>query len=565
MDGQFIKDKRQIILDTTGHLLVEGGPGSGKTTIALTKAGSIAAAGTLRPHQRLLFLSFARATIARVSEQAAGMVSADHRRYLEINTYHGFCWQLIQSYGYLVSPKRHLKLITPPYWGARSAGLSSQDRKAMKDTLFKEEGLIGFDHFAELASSILEQSPKITQIISGAYPYIMLDEFQDTEAFEWKLIKLLGTHSSLMAMADLEQRIYEFRGASVTRIPEFVEEFDPVRVDLGRENFRSPGTDIATFGNDLLTGANVGKAYTHVRVVPYQIYRGPGVRVHLLSPLRESIRRLKRAKPDGDWSIAVLVKRKLDTLNISAFLTANHFDHEVIIDPAGPALAAVLIATLLQPPETVEADTQNLMMGVIEYIRGKKGENISVADLTLVRALEEFLLTGKIRGKNRVQLVNEVQGIIERRTELKLMGVPETDWISIRNLLEGLESGALNDILDDARYIRLLRRGAELSASLSEMWRAEGSYKTAAEAVNNALTQEHFSMANRAYRGVYVMNIHKAKGKEFDEVIIWEELHHPIVWPGDRAQGALLLRVAITRARSFSTFLTPSSDPCVLI
>jgi DNA helicase-2/ATP-dependent DNA helicase PcrA len=252
-------------------------------------------------------------------------------------------------------------------------------------------------------------------------------------------------------------------------------------------------------------------------------------------------------------------------LNISSFLTANNFDHEVIIDPAGPALVAVLIARLLQPPETVVADARDLLVGVIEYIRGKKGGEISTTDLRFVGALENFLETGAIRGSTRVQLVTEIRTIVERRALLTLIGDPTADWVSVRNLFVGMVAEPLRDISEDAKYIRLLHKGAVLSARLAEMWRSQGCYATAAAAVDDALTQEHFSMAHRTYRGVYVMNIHKAKGKEFDEVIVWEELHHPIVWRTDVSQGTLVLRVAITRARMFATFLTPGTEPCILL
>jgi len=68
-------------------------------------------------------------------------------------------------------------------------------------------------------------------------------------------------------------------------------------------------------------------------------------------------------------------------------------------------------------------------------------------------------------------------------------------------------------------------------------------------------------MTNRTYSGVFVMNLHKSKGKEFDEVIIWEELYNPIVSmePSRIEQDKLVLRVALTRARSFAIFLTPAS------
>lgn len=62
------------------------------------------------------------------------------------------------------------------------------------------------------------------------------------------------------------------------------------------------------------------------------------------------------------------------------------------------------------------------------------------------------------------------------------------------------------------------------------------------------------------------MNIHKSKGKEFDEVIIYEGSFQRIVWAGandkQKAQALLALRVAVTRAMKKTLILTPEKEPC---
>lgn len=148
------------------------------------------------------------------------------------------------------------------------------------------------------------------------------------------------------------------------------------------------------------------------------------------------------------------------------------------------------------------------------------------------------------------------------RSALNLTGIPEDDWLK---LFETASSVCLKNVYEDARYLRLLHKGALLSQRLSETWRQNGSYLHAAEAIEEALTQEHFSMASREWKGIFIMNIHKSKGKEFDEVIIWEEFRKPIVYESNLSQGRLLMRVAVTRARSFCTILTPASEPCILL
>ena len=71
--------QRQSILDEAGPILVTGGPGCGKTTIALAKAQRVIEAG-LKPGQTVLFLSFSRAAVARVERYYTDTLMFDRYR-----------------------------------------------------------------------------------------------------------------------------------------------------------------------------------------------------------------------------------------------------------------------------------------------------------------------------------------------------------------------------------------------------------------------------------------------------------------------------------------------------
>ena len=68
----------------------------------------------------------------------------------------------------------------------------------------------GFDLFAGLAAELLEQSTRLCRLLSDSYPIVILDEFQDTNMDEWRMIRALGKQSRIITLADAEQRIYEF-------------------------------------------------------------------------------------------------------------------------------------------------------------------------------------------------------------------------------------------------------------------------------------------------------------------------------------------------------------------
>ena len=77
----------------------------------------------------------------------------------------------------------------------------------------------------------------------------------------------------MIALADPEQRIYDFRGADPKRISQFIEAIHPEIFDFGLQNNRSSGKDIAQFGNDLLQQTNKGKIYNDVSIFAYPFYK----------------------------------------------------------------------------------------------------------------------------------------------------------------------------------------------------------------------------------------------------------------------------------------------------
>src|SRR5689334_21476310 len=112
---------RDRILAATGHVLVSGGPGCGKTTVALRKALVRIGAG-LEPGQKVLFLSFSRAAVARIVQAARHDLPRDSRSHLEIETFHSFCWQLVRGHGYLLGAPDPIRILLPHDERARRGG-----------------------------------------------------------------------------------------------------------------------------------------------------------------------------------------------------------------------------------------------------------------------------------------------------------------------------------------------------------------------------------------------------------------------------------------------------------
>ncbi len=396
-------DQKRGFLACAGHTLALGGPGAGKTHVALVKARDEIRSGVLKPGQKILFLSFARPTVARIIEKASELISREDLKQLEVSTYHGFAWSILRSHAYLLNGRPSLQLLPPPEAAAHLADIDKAQHENEKRRLFEHEGRLHFDLFASLVSELLSRSDRLSAIFSDAYPIIILDEFQDTNSDEWALIQQLGKRSSLIALADPEQRIYEFRGADPRRVGDFLEIFGAVHFDFAGENHRSSGTDITTYGNDLLTGANKGKAYQQVKITRYGFMYGKSLHFNAKAAVLSALDRLK-AIPDK--SIAILVPSKRLMLELSDYLSSAadglpELHHDVAMDAEPPALAAGVIATLLEGGTA--GDVASRMLGALHsHIRGRRGgKPTPQSELDLAGALSGFLSSGKIRGAKR--------------------------------------------------------------------------------------------------------------------------------------------------------------------
>jgi DNA helicase-2/ATP-dependent DNA helicase PcrA len=256
------------VIQMDGYQLVTGGPGSGKTTVSILKAAKIARE-KLKPGQRILFLSFARATVSRVLEaiDEEKQITRAEKARIRVDTYHACFWRILKSHGYLIGFPRRIRVLAPPHEAIALSALRIEykaaskltdaeraEKKAREDAernrLATEEGKVCFDLFASRVGDLLHGSQKVRALISTMYPFIILDEFQDTSADQWRVLEALGIGSTLIALADPEQRIFDFIGADPERLNHFKAAFRPSEHDLADDNHRSKGTEIARFGEE---------------------------------------------------------------------------------------------------------------------------------------------------------------------------------------------------------------------------------------------------------------------------------------------------------------------------
>jgi superfamily I DNA/RNA helicase/RecB family exonuclease len=248
-----------------GPGLVLAGPGSGKTTVIVERAVRLIDAGLARPEQ-LLVLTFSRKAASDLRERLASRLRRSYASF-PVTTFHAFCLSIL------------VRDAAEPPRLARAA-----ERRAAMQAALAAEGNLGLAptnalldealRFAELcddylevpgnalarvreryvddlgaldygglqreAVALLESDEAIRRAYQDAFRYVLVDEYQDTNVAQERLLELIaGAHRNVFCVADEDQSIYGFRGAELENALGFEERWSgAVRYDLPT-NYRS--------------------------------------------------------------------------------------------------------------------------------------------------------------------------------------------------------------------------------------------------------------------------------------------------------------------------------------
>lgn len=557
-----LDDKRQQILAARDHLLIQGGPGCGKTTIALLKAKERLSG--LEPGQRVLFLSFSRAAVRQITELMSGALDRHAQSLIEIRTFHAFFMDLVRSHGRLltgapsafVTPDRekHLKADFDGDWPTERRRLAAQGRYV-------------FDELAPTAATLLEKSTAVRDLYADTYPLVIVDEFQDTNTDQWRAVKTFSSKSTLVCLADPDQRIYDhILGVDPDRIHHAIQHLQPTKFDLSADNHRSPTGGLLDYANAVLRNAPHSTP-EGVHFIRYPIgYGAPPFESYVhFAVLR--LQEYLTAELGRQPTIAVLAAENAFIARISEKISVDNtlgqhqlpaVDHDLVFDPELSAAAGYVVASILEWPalDRIEAITRTLRAIAdfyrVKYSNGTIGAKKTVQ--TIENAVTALETNATVRAKT-------AKALIARHTlGIRLVGQPVPDWQAVRTMLAGTTE--LDELLKHVRMLRMLKATDLLAWVLVEAWDGT-SYSDAAGAIRRALGNESLIASRQESSNVVLMSMHRSKGKEFDGVAIIEGFYTSklldTAWDQKRAdETRRLLRVAITRARATVVFVRPA-------
>jgi DNA helicase-2/ATP-dependent DNA helicase PcrA len=282
--------QRQAVLATEGALLVVAGAGSGKTRVLTYRVAHLIRACGVKPNE-ILAITFTNKAAGEMRERLERMLGQTARA-IWILTFHAACGRMLrreaQRLGYTSSftiyddqdqvrlvkacleelgkdPKRFSprgihaqisraknELVSPGEYTARVASFWDQTVAETYDLYQRRlhaSNAVDFDDLLMLTVQVFERFPEALERWQKTFRYVLVDEYQDTNHAQYRLLQLLGgEHGNVCAVGDPDQSIYAFRGADIRNIMEFERDFPGTQVIALEQNYRST--------NSILRAAN---------------------------------------------------------------------------------------------------------------------------------------------------------------------------------------------------------------------------------------------------------------------------------------------------------------------
>jgi uncharacterized protein (TIGR00375 family) len=236
-----------------GPLMILAGPGTGKTRTLTHRIAVLVGERGLAP-EACLALTFTRRAAAEMRERLAALLPGPARR-LMITTFHGLGLAILREHGeragldpgFTVADDRAKLAVAVAEAGSAAAGRrliaeASRDPAVAGEFagLIASRGMVDFDGLISLTLALLQEAPDLVAALRARWHSISVDEYQDTDADQYVLLRLLaGDGSGLAVIGDPDQAIYGFRGADVGFFLSFERDYPGARTVALTRNYRS--------------------------------------------------------------------------------------------------------------------------------------------------------------------------------------------------------------------------------------------------------------------------------------------------------------------------------------
>lgn len=296
--------QREAVFHTEGPLLVLAGAGSGKTRVLTHRIAYLIEEKGVNPWN-ILAITFTNKAAGEMRERVDKIVGFGAES-IWVSTFHSSCVRIlrrhIESLGYTtnftiydsddqrtlmrqvlktleIDPKLYKdramlgfistaknELVTAAEFELNAGGDFRQKKVAQiykeYQSQLKKNNVLDFDDLIMKTVELFQNNPEVLDYYQERFKYIMVDEYQDTNTAQFKLVSLLaGKYRNLCVVGDDDQSIYKFRGANIGNILGFEHVFPDARVIRLEQNYRST-RNILNAANQVIANNTERKAKT---------------------------------------------------------------------------------------------------------------------------------------------------------------------------------------------------------------------------------------------------------------------------------------------------------------
>ncbi len=270
--------QREAVKYLDGPLLVLAGAGSGKTRVITQKIAYLIQECNFAPRE-IAAITFTNKAAREMQERVSELLVGVNSKGLTIATFHSLGMQILRQEAEVLGYKKQFSILdSSDSYKILSDILASTDKQLLRKTQWQisswknafltpdqakataDEELthaaakvyqiyqqtlkayqsVDFDDLIKLPVELFEQHPEVLNKWQHKLKYLLIDEYQDTNACQYKFVRLLtGVEGNFTAVGDDDQAIYGWRGADVENLRQLTQDFTRLKVIKLEQNYRS--------------------------------------------------------------------------------------------------------------------------------------------------------------------------------------------------------------------------------------------------------------------------------------------------------------------------------------
>ncbi len=555
--------QRKAAEHTEGPLLILAGAGSGKTRVITFRIAYLIDHLGVAPRETLA-VTFTNKAASQMKERVAALLrDPASGSSAQISTFHSFCVRVLRQHierlGYgrafsiyddddqerllrtcekemgLAEETLPLRKSLGRISHAKNSGVTPEDmyRDAQDGATEKlaslyeryvrrlrEANALDFDDLLLKTVALFDHAPDVRDDYNRRFRYLMVDEYQDTNRIQYRLIRqLTESHNNICVVGDEDQSIYRWRGADVTNILNFKKDYPAAAVIRLEQNYRSTqvildAASAVVDHNRARIGKTLWSQKTEGSLV--ELHEAPDADTEAAFIAERTAEALASSPEE---TVAVLYRTNAQSRPLEEAFRARRIRHQVIGGfrfyeraeikdviayarlAVNPQDSAALLRVINSPPRGIGASTVSALQSAAQQLR-----------LSLWQAIEHQLAANAFPARAHKAL--EAFAAIMRRLMEQGAPAPLTEFFK--------------SILDGTGYIQLLEaEGTPESLGRIENLKELVNAATEAESRNQSLRDflDHAALVSdtddyREKTRVTLMTLHTAKGLEFSIVFL---------------------------------------------